>query len=583
MGHRSLTSRRKFLKAVAYAASVSALPALVSACGGSPDASNPATSTTAPAAVPTAGVSAAAPTAAAAAVPTAPAAVATADIKLLGAGWPFGPLPKSDAIAADPGQKSYASALQDWLDKNPGVSVEGTDLNIWDTQALVTAISGGTAPAAYNASTAGGYNQAATFAAFKQGLFADITPLIEKYKITSRLADYAAAAVERTGQVGGQYFTLPTEFSVYMGTHYRKDLVRELGLKEPQVGWTWDDFRVLIKGLTSTKDKRKGVCLQKWAAGGMFDAHGFNLVSNVPAPEQGWHWAADYTSNPLWAKLAEGYRELMFKDQAILSDVALGDDDYAKAFGTGATGVMWNGIGFFTRPKTNAQTLLGLEEVTGKPIDEVVGFTELPRGTNGFYTNRATGIGGPSFNPDLSPEALEKAFSLVDYLSYGEGRTIQAVGTWEATKDLKQVFQTALTPDGVTTFEGVPGSFEEAWGKNIAASARAVASIANPPDQANFFPAEKNPGPDTKAFDDMLSTVSSVADGVDVNAELKKAQDAKNQQITGFTSSTSAEDFKKSAQAFYAANDAFWQKNAPTFYADVYQPWYEKNVKPNIG
>lgn len=563
-----VVSRRQMLRAMVMATGGAAL----AACGAA--AAPPAVSS---------GPSTAASAASPAMVASEPAKVAATEIKFLTGGWPFSAMPTQEDITKDPAQKAYGEALQAWMNDNPGVAIEKTELDIWNQQALVTAIAGGTAPAAYNPTTVGGYSQAATFAAFTQGLFADITPLMDTYKVQDQLADYTQAAAERTGQLNGKYFKLPVEFGVFMGTHYRKDLVKELGLKEPQVGWTWDDFQTLVKGLTSAKDNRKGAGLQKWAVGAMLEAHGFNLLSSLPAPEQGWHTIYDFTSDPMWAKLAEQYRALIFNDQAISTDAALGDSDYAKAFATGATAVMWNGLGFYTRGPASPESLLGLEQTTGKPLDEVVGFCELPRGTNGFYNGRATDIGGPAFNPDLSPEALEKAFDLVHYLNFGQGFTAIKVGQYEATKDLRVVFDQPLTKDGKTTIEGVPGSFEEAWGKGIAASARAVAGIPNPPDPALYFPAEKNPGPANAPMDDMHSTLTFVADGVDVPAELQQAQEAMNQQAQGFRSSTSAEDFKKAAQAYYAAHGEFWQKNAPDFYADTFKPWYDKTVAPTLG
>ena len=68
----------------------------------------------------------------------------------------------------------------------------------------------------------------------------------------------------------------------------------------------------------------------------------------------------------------------------------------------------------------------------------------------------------------------------------------------------------------------------------------------------------------------------------DPKAALQTLSDTLNQQASSFTSSVSAADFTKGAKAYYSALDAFWQKNLPAYYTDVFQPFYQSKVLPNL-
>ena len=54
-----------------------------------------------------------------------------------------------------PGLKAYAEAIQPWLDENPGVKLEQITFDVYDQEALLVAISGGTAPSFYPADVLG--------------------------------------------------------------------------------------------------------------------------------------------------------------------------------------------------------------------------------------------------------------------------------------------------------------------------------------------------------------------------------------------------------------------------------------------
>ena len=77
--------------------------------------------------------------------------------------------------AADPGLKAYAEAVQPWLDENPGVKLEQITFDVYDQEALLVAISGGTAPSFYPADVLGEWDEELVLAAEKSGLAADVT------------------------------------------------------------------------------------------------------------------------------------------------------------------------------------------------------------------------------------------------------------------------------------------------------------------------------------------------------------------------------------------------------------------------
>jgi len=173
--------------------------------------------------------------------------------------------------------------------------------------------------------------------------------------------------------------------------------------------------------------------------------------------------------------------------------------------------------------------------------------------------------------------------SAVDYMFLDEGWDIQKAGQYEATQDLQAVFNYPLPIDGKYTYNGVPGTFADAWGQVTQDDILAAVSIPKEPDRALYFPVEGNQGPDNQPFDDAWSNIVYVAEGVDPAAELQKAVDTWNAQASGFTSSVSDDDFRASAQTFYEAIDAFWKDASPEFYETTFRPWYESKVLPNIG
>lgn len=506
---------------------------------------------------------------------------AAANVTLITTGWPVTPPPSAEDLEADPARAGYAQALNAWMSENPGVTIEQVEVNIWDQQAITTAIAGGTAPTFLYALTVGGWTLAGAQAAFKQGLIADITPFIGEFNLRSKLADAAGQIFETHGNVDGQTYYYPIDAGYNGGVWYRRDLVNELGLQEPTVNWTWADFHNLVIGLTSEEEGRFGFGAPAWYAGSYLSGHGFDVFSEEPAPDTGWNWQKDF-GDPRWAELAAEYRALVFDHKAIFSDAAVGGTaDYATAFTEGRLAMTTQNILGAFGSAAQETSVAALAVRLGKSYEEVMGFAPLPSGDG--YVENGLYLGGVSYSPDATPEELHAAVSLTDWMFLGEGWLIQKRGQYEATQDLQAVFNYPFPIDGVREYDGVPGTFADAWGAKTLADLEAMAALPIAPERALYFPAEENPGPSNEAIDDLWSTLTYVADGVDVNAALLTAAETWNAQAGGFSSSISDDVFIAGAKEYYAALDAYWASASPSFYEQRYTPWYNANVAQALG
>ena len=502
------------------------------------------------------------------------------DLVILTPGWPLTPLPTEEEIAADPSRAGYAEALQQWMDDNPGVSFQTVEVNIWDQQAITTAIAGGVAPTYIFPTSLGGWSNAGARAAFAQGLMADVTPAIEKYGLRDKLIEGIKAAWEPITNVNGQYMGYPIDAGAQM-YYIRRDLINELGLEEPSMNWTWDDLFTLAAGLTSEADGRKGFGNEAWITGNVLNDNGFELLSTIPAPETGWNWTRD-ASDPMWGELLAKYRKMIFEDNAFYSDVSYTGDNYTNAFRNSTIAMRQANILGAQGSAAIETSLASLAAELGKPYEEVFMFRPLPRGQNGYFINPVY-VGNVSISPDTSAELVEVSLGAVDYMFLGDGWDIQKAGQYEASQDLQAVFNYPLPIDGKYTYNGVPGTFADAWGQVTQDDILAAVSIPQEPDMALYFPVEGNPGPDNQPFDDAFANLTYVADGVDPAAEIQKAADTWNSQASGFTSSVSDDDFRSSAQTYFQAIDAFWAEASPEFYETTFRPWYENKVLPAIG
>ncbi|OAH12333.1 ABC transporter substrate-binding protein [Streptomyces jeddahensis] len=497
----------------------------------------------------------------------------------IGGDWPFA-VPTAKQAKADPNVKALSEALGAWQDDNPGVRLKKITVKIWEQKHLVTAISGGSGPAMFPGLVVGNWNGGATKVAFQQGLAADITDLVKKYKFDDKIADFAKPQWEGW-PVNGKLYCMPDSFNAGNGIYYRRDLVAKKGLKEPGLGWTWDDLRTLVAGLTT--DRMKGAAFQKWGMNWPLVAQGWGLLTRVPAPSQKWHWKYDYTTHAaLWTEFIELYRGMIYKDKSAFSDSTLMDGEVTAAFTQGRAALFGNNIGFFFGDPDTDNTLPNMAKRMDKPIGELVGFVPHPVGKTGYYGASSPFMGVTSFSPDLSEEALDKAVSLQNFLTYGKGYVIRKQALWNETKNLQKVYTDPTPINGMTQIEGIKGDMAEAWGPEIVKAAEISAGLSTLPDEGAYIPAEKDAGPPNTPVEDMHSHWAFEKGKVDIRADLKKLTDTHNQQAKGFTSSVDKADFAAGAEKYYAAVTEFWQEKAPDFVSEVLEPWLADVVKPSL-
>lgn len=507
-------------------------------------------------------------------------------IVLKTAGWPFAdPLPTPEQIEADPTRQVYADILQAWLDENPGVLIEAIDFNIWDQQTLVTGLAGGVAPTAFHTTVLGGYNMSGTRAAFAQGLAADVTEYYESLGIADKIAPYVQQQMSKW-ILDGRYYALPTVFNPGVGFIYRRDLFQEAGVEEPTADWTWGDLRELARALTTAD--RKGLALQRWALSWALEAEGISqnpavgVTTVVPDPQSGWNWRYDYTSqSDRIVEVIEQFRGMVFEDQSVFIDAANDDNAIYSALLNGTAAIGGLHPGFLRRVGEGSPNQVA--EELGKTFEEVWGWVPHPRGNSGRFGVTLPFLDAISFSPDATPAELEKAVSLYEYFYLGEGYTRQIQALYESTGELKRVWGEYPTLTGVTSFEGVEGGPDAAWGEAVVNGFTTAANTPYPPEVWQFFPAETNPSPTLISWGDFVSRMSLEPNVTDIAADLQAAQDNVNSEISAFTSSVSDEEFVNAAREYYAAQDAHLQEHAPEFYTNVWKPWYDSNVAPALA
>ncbi len=506
----------------------------------------------------------------------------TVNATLYTTGWPFDVMPSKADIAKSSVTKAYADILQHWLNKNPGITLKKSALNVWDNQTLDAAISAGTAPTWYPGNVIGSWDNAQIRSAMSRGLSADVTDLCTKYDVQSQLADYAVTWWQHW-KVNGRYYAGPFAVNAGTGIYYRRDWFQRDGLQEPQPGWTWEDFRKLAKAFT--KGKAKGAAFQLWGISSVIGANQFNLRTTIPSPATSWHWRYDFLTNlDEWSQLVAIQRGMYFDDKSILSQPNWGDGDTTAAFIREDTAMMINTCIYFTQPPESSVGIVQLANRYKKPLEEIVGFIAQPIGTNGAFGNTQSQMDLVGFDPHLSrtPAVLDKAFSLYQYFVLGQGFIDQKVALYQATKDIRRVYDsvTPLNPKFLQ-IPGMPGTIEDAWGPKYVNMVRADAKLPLVPQSAWYFPPERNAGLTNNASTDAQNGLAFSQKSV--QSILSTTQNVQNQQAASLSSSIPQTDFTKAAKDYYAAHNDFWQKNAPDFYANTFKPWYEQKILPLLG
>ncbi|MFL5760704.1 MAG: ABC transporter substrate-binding protein [Thermomicrobiales bacterium] len=495
---------------------------------------------------------------------------------------PYAHIPTTEEQDADPSMKAYAEAIQPWLDQNPGVKLEEISFDVYDQETLLVALSGGTAPSFFPADVLATWDEEKVLAAERSGLAADVTAQVKQYGLEEKLADYCLA-VWKTKEMDGKHYALPYSYNCGDGIHYRIDQLQELGIPEPKQGWTWVDLRDMAKKLTNAD--RQGIGLPDWGFSLIWDAEGWEFLPKIPAPQNDWNWKWDYTSNiDNWVKYVTFGREMMYEDKSILGSVDLQDDQITSQFLDGTISMMNNNVVYHCDPPTAEDSFSAIADQMGKPVQEVFGYIAHPIGTTGYNQTSFGQLDTMGFNPDLGAIALDKATSLHVYMM-GPGMVMEKKAAYEASNhDLRFVWDGGILLPlyKASELEGIPGSPEEAWGDGFMANVRAQAAIPLRPLPHWFVPPQSNSGPPDTAIEDMRSKWFYEGGDQDIKADLQKLEKTMNDQAATFKSDIPDDQFIAGTKKYYDALGAYFQKNAPDFYANVYKPWYDKLVAPTL-
>lgn len=508
-----------------------------------------------------------------------------ADVTIKTSGWPISVI-TDDEAASDPVQAAQKAAIEAWLENNPGVELKQVDINIWDGNAMLANIAGGTDCSFIFAASMGNWSLEGARNVFVQGLVADVSEVVTATGLEGRVLPHVWPGWAANSAVGGKFWSYPlNEYTPDGSTMlYRKDLINELGLKEPEIGWTWDEAAALFKGLTDSSAGRYGAVFASWMMAFRNENYGSDILTRIPRPDQNWHWDLDY-SDPRWVQLIEEYRRMLFEDQSILTDIALGDsdDDLVKLFLDGTAAVARVGFFGMVGPATQADTPAAMAKNAGKEFSEMFGFVLQPTG-DGYQRGGGVNIWGPvSFSVNDDSDTHLKAAELIDWMFFGQGLDMTKAAAWEATKDPQSVFSAFLYMDGRQGYEGVPATPADAWGEEFVARWTAVGELPFEPVRNDFFPPEEEIGPDSTALDDKYSLFVTTQGEIDVAGQLGEGVQNWRDQASGFRSSISEDDFRAGAQQYYAALDAFFKEHYPAFYENRFKPYLDDKVTPHIS
>jgi ABC-type glycerol-3-phosphate transport system substrate-binding protein len=506
------------------------------------------------------------------------------DVTLRVAEAPFGAMPSAAEQKADVGDRAYAEVLGSWLKENPGVKLRSVNVDIWNQEAMTSAVAGGAAPAIYSSNALGGWSQPAILSAFKQGLAADTTDLIAQSGFMDRLAPYVRPVWEQTWKVDGSYFGVPGGFGVSDGMFYRRDLFAEAGIEEPTPDYTWQDVRVMARSLT--EGRRKGFASPSWGLGVALDSDAFSLLSQIPAPETSWRWRWDYTwrAKEKWVPVVEDWRGMMFDDKALVSDVSYGSwTEVTAAFVRGDVAMHTGNVDQYVTSEEDENSYLRLAKQLDKPIWDVVGWMTYPLGEFGEYPARRSYVGAYSFSPDLEDTELDKSFDLTVYL-IGTGFARQMEILYAETNDLRRVHSPdTIMPVLTGIKEKLPGDPADAWGRQYVDEVMRAGNRGLVPEQSTYLPAEESSGPAGEPVEDAMSKWMYEPDPGPILAALRKLEETRNTQAKSFSATVSEEDFVAGVRKYYQAHDDFWKKDAPRFHENVFRGWYERFVLPAIG
>lgn len=498
-------------------------------------------------------------------------------------GWPMD-MPKGDAVAGTY-EAGYARAFQNWLNLNPGVTMEQIEFNPWDGSGLRTAVAGGTAPFCYPIGVLGSWNVPGIQASFAEGLFADITEAFEKHGVLGLLDPKVVGNSARWKAGDGRIFGIPLEVVSSEGYFYNRAHLAEIGMDKIPLTWTWQDMREMAAKLT--KGGRKGLAMAAYALDWILPSYGIDfdgLLSRYPVPGRSFNWRWDFTTFD--DDMVEGvdlWRGMYFDDQSVFSDPNYWDfsqnGQLAAAFYEEKAS-MTPGIHLFFSDMAQKMNK------TIPETDQFMSFARQPINRMGFTYQTPFAVSAWAFNPDLSAEELDKAVSLFSYQLLGEGFVTIAQEIYSAKKDPSEIARAIRWPFAnqfSETVPGVEGVLSDSIGRNYADALNEIFAQPKSPEAGEYLPAEVNRGPGDTPWYDKITRWAFTQDPFDVKSEAAEMESILNQQAKTFPSGVGETAFADGIRRYYADWTTYLQANAPDFYEKRFAPFYDLRIKPEFG
>lgn len=517
-----------------------------------------------------------------------PAAAAPVKL-LLGDGAVKASLLNQKTKPTNPDDIAELEVLQAWLAKNKNVTITYSAIALDTDQKIQAAIAARNCPAFTYTFTSSGLNRAAATGHYA----ADVTDLYHQYNVDSLLADYAKPYWQNNFNIDGKYYSAPGDaVTAGAGLYYRRDLLQEKGIPDPQFGWTWDDLYSLLKKFQTNGKPVMGV--PSYMIGYYLNSNMLDPVTNgglmgaVPAPKDPWHWKVNVTPwADEWKTITNNYRKWT-TTESLIEQNATAYPWEGLSMAKYAAGVYPFSPGFAFQATISGYaptTPVDMPKKFNKSFGELVGFVNYPQGSNGAYNSSIypTLSGQMLFPSYLKKNELGKAFDLYLYRIYGEGYTNKYARVYDLTKDPSAAFKFIAPANRYQKNPKLPAdvTIEKVYGQFVKSYMDAVINFPAMPVVSNYLPADKQTGPTSTAHDDLISKLSSGKE--DVQSVLATYQQTYNQQASSLTSDISPDQFADGTKKYFAAMDNYFKTNNPKFHDGDWTKYYQNYVLPALS
>lgn len=442
-----------------------------------------------------------------------------------------------------------------------------------DKTLLLTALAAGEAPAMYFMGRFSGDPQGE----IAQGFYADITDLVDQWKLKDYLAENRWA-LWKPAWVKGRVYGVPRWNFSTAGVMYRKAYFEEAGIFDaegkpaPPSDWTWNDFEVISKKVRNPKKEIWAATLMPYWREFLFNSFGLPRV--IPDTTGTYTWKSSL-SIPEMMPLLEFVRGVAESGDFLTPPVGdrtqwhIGWADFQNT-GRAAMCITSNTGGGFGRAIGSSDYLYGpsYNHPAKVPEDisfgEAMGIAPIPKGPQGVrIANMESVLWG--FNPQLSEEELKAAFEFYTFnLEYTLPLCFKA---WSLTAG-----QTELNITNAVLTVPLPGvdsvvTLVPEWGDVL--------------NQMVKFPVKPSPGEYNMPVDlgdsyDALFGLIMQNPKVDLAKEAKTAANLVNQGVLDYKMEGQT---VKDYQEYYQALDKFYKENFPDYYQEVFSDLFEKYYK----